>query len=121
MPSVTKKAIPRSLKNEVWLAHAGRTFEVKCPVKWCNTILTPFTFEVGHNVPESRGGATVLENLRPLCAQCNRSMGNRYTIDEYAAAFGKGNKRPSPSSPSSSSASLCCLFPRPDPMDVEYG
>lgn len=110
----------------MWLAHAGHTFDVKCPVRWCNTILTPFTFEVGHNVPESRGGATVLENLRPLCAQCNRSMGNRYTIDEYAATFAtNANKRNKRSSP----AALCCLFPTSssrvagddDPMDTEYG
>ena len=54
-------------------------------------------------------------------------MGNRYTIDEYAATFAtNANKRNKRSSP----AALCCLFPMSsssrvagddDPMDTEYG
>jgi hypothetical protein len=44
--------------------------------------MTPFLFEVGHNVPESKGGATDINNLRP---KCNKSMGDEYTIDEFSA------------------------------------
>ena len=88
MPDKTKKnPIPKSLRKEVWLAYAGRTFDARCAVRWCHATITPFTFEVGHNAPESKGGATTLENLRPLCPQCNRSMGSRYSIDEYAERF----------------------------------
>ena len=47
--------------------------------------MTPFNFEVGHNVPESKGGATDLGNLRPICGKCNRSMGDEYTIDQFSA------------------------------------
>lgn len=46
--------------------------------------MTPFTFEVGHNVPESKGGSSDLDNLKPLCPSCNKSMGNTYTIDEFS-------------------------------------
>ena len=28
-----------------------------------------FNFQVGHNIPESKGGATVIENLRPICSK----------------------------------------------------
>ena len=42
-----------------------------------------FQFHVGHNKPRSTGGADSLENLVPICANCNLSMGNRYTIDEW--------------------------------------
>lgn len=42
-----------------------------------------FDFHVGHNIPESRGGTLDLKNLRPICARCNLSMSNRYTIDQW--------------------------------------
>jgi hypothetical protein len=87
---VNKKApIPRSLKNMIWITYCGEVYSSKCTVTWCTTVMTPFNFEAGHNVPESRGGLTVLDNLRPICAQCNKSMGNRYTIDEYSLKFNK--------------------------------
>ncbi len=82
-----KATIPRALKNAVWLEYVGKAFEAKCNVTWCATVVTPFTFEAGHNVPESKGGATNVTNLRPICAQCNKSMGAAYTIDEFSAKF----------------------------------
>jgi len=82
-----KASIPRALKNEVWIAYVGKVFEAKCGVRWCTTTITPFTFEAGHNVPESRGGATTVANLRPICSQCNKSMGCTYSIDEFSAKF----------------------------------
>jgi hypothetical protein len=87
-----KLAIPKALKNAVWEKYAGCNYTVKCCVTWCEQTLTPFTFEAGHNIPESRGGPTTLENLRPICAQCNRSMSNKYTIDEFSDKFGTKTK-----------------------------
>lgn len=78
-----KTDIPRALREQVWIAHAGRSFEVKCLVPWCQNMMTVFDFHVGHNVPESRGGATELANLRPICARCNLSMGAQYSIEEW--------------------------------------
>ena len=46
--------------------------------------MTVFEFEVGHNIPESKGGTLDLDNLRPICHQCNIGMGNQYTIDEWS-------------------------------------
>lgn len=92
-----KQRIPASLRQSVWLQWIGNKFIAKCFVKWCRCKITPFTFEAGHNIPESKGGETNIENLRPICASCNKSMGNRYTITEYSkkydsvrAAGGKG-------------------------------
>ena len=47
-----------------------------------NTI-NVFNFQVGHNIPESKGGTLSLNNLKPICGRCNFSMGNNYTIDEW--------------------------------------
>ena len=80
-----KAKIPAALREQVWLAWCGdRLFKHKCLVTWCENVMTPFQFQVGHNVPESKGGATDLGNLRPICAKCNQSMGDEYTIDEFS-------------------------------------
>ena len=80
-----KEKIPVKLREEVWVAKMGRVFEGKCPTTWCTTTITVFDFESGHNIPESKGGATTIANLIPLCPRCNRSMGSRYTFDEWCA------------------------------------
>ena len=80
-----KKTIPGALREQVWLLHCGdKHFKHKCLVTWCENIMTPFMFEVGHNIPESKGGTLDIDNLRPICAKCNRSMGDHYTIDEFS-------------------------------------
>ena len=43
-----------------------------------------FDYHVGHNIPESRGGATNITNLKPICARCNLSMSNYYSIEEWS-------------------------------------
>lgn len=78
-----KEKIPVKLREEVWVAKMGRVFEGKCPTTWCSTNITVFEFESGHNIPESKGGATTIENLVPLCPRCNRSMGSKFTFDEW--------------------------------------
>ena len=79
--------IPSSLKHNIWIKYIGEKYEGKCGVTWCVNKITPFTFEAGHNIPYSKGGSTTIDNLRPICSDCNKSMGNRYTIDEYSEIF----------------------------------
>jgi hypothetical protein len=74
---------------------------VKCHTTWCHNQITAYDFQAGHNVPESRGGATTLDNLVPICSRCNLSMGSQYTFDEWctlegpAAAATTAQRRPS--------------------------
>jgi 5-methylcytosine-specific restriction endonuclease McrA len=78
-----KRVIPKALREQVWLKFVGKRYETKCHVRWCKNSMDVFNFHVGHNIPESREGPTTLENLRPICARCNLSMGDSYTIDEW--------------------------------------
>ena len=87
-----KKPIPVALREQVWLKHMGRVFEGKCSTTWCKNNITVFDFQSGHNIPESKGGATNLENLIPLCSRCNLSMGNEYTIDQWCKVFEESTK-----------------------------
>jgi len=82
---IMKDRIPGALREQVWLLWCGdKNFKHKCLVTWCENIMTPFNFEVGHNIPESKGGTTNINNLRPICSKCNRSMSDNYTIDEFS-------------------------------------
>ena len=80
---VIRKPIPSALRQQLWIKYNGETFNAKCQVKWCKNIITPFNFEAGHNIPFSKGGKTTLENLRPICSSCNKSMSDNYTIDAF--------------------------------------
>ena len=82
-----KKPIPKALREQVWLKRYGETFSNKCVVIWCHNKVSPFNFHVGHNVPESKGGRTTIDNLYPICCKCNLSMSNNYTIDEWSEGF----------------------------------
>lgn len=101
-----KATIPKALREQVWLIHNSMNYNAKCNVQWCSNIITPFSFEVGHNIPESKGGTLDINNLRPICSSCNRSMGNRYTIDEFSAL-------------SSPIPSLIGSGPEPTPMPTQ--
>lgn len=80
-----KKAnIPKALREQVWLQNIGNHFEHKCLVAWCQNTMNVFDYHVGHNIPESQGGATNIKNLKPICARCNLSMGSQYTIEEWS-------------------------------------
>lgn len=81
---VEKANIPKALREQVWITYAGRTFQRKCLVPWCQNTMTVFDFHVGHDVPESHGGATEIGNLRPICSRCNLSMGSQYTVQEWS-------------------------------------
>ena len=82
--SRVKATIPKALREQVWLTHVGRRYESKCIVPWCKNIMTVHDFNVGHDIPESKGGATDITNLLPICSRCNLSMGSQYTVQEWS-------------------------------------
>jgi len=116
-----KKVISKKLREEVWLKHFGKTFSAKCPVQWCTREISVFSFEAGHNIPESKGGKTTIDNLIPICGDCNRSMGDRFTIDDFSKQYASStviNITPSLDvhvKPQTFFQKLCCCFIRKPP------
>ena len=80
-----KKPIHKAIREQVWLQTFGKLYEKECYIHWCKNIITVFDFHVGHDIPESKGGTLDIENLKPICARCNQSMANNYSIKEIHA------------------------------------
>lgn len=82
-----KQAIPKTIRNQVWRRFCGNHLDAKCFC--CDQHLTYESWEAGHVVSEAKGGKTVVENLRPICLPCNRSMGTKHMFEfmkEYQLA-----------------------------------
>ena len=78
-----KQNIPKAIREQCWIASFGKEFEHKCYVDWCQNIINPFDYHVGHDKPESKGGTLEISNIKPICARCNLSMSDNYTISEW--------------------------------------
>jgi 5-methylcytosine-specific restriction endonuclease McrA len=77
-----KKAIPATIKRLVWNTNIGEMIgKSKCLC--CNsTDITQMSFNCGHIVAEANGGDTIVSNLKPICQNCNSSMGTK-NMDEF--------------------------------------
>jgi 5-methylcytosine-specific restriction endonuclease McrA len=87
-----KKSIPKAVREQCWLKTFGEKYKSKCYVSWCKNEINVFDYHVGHNVPESNGGTLSLDNLFPICARCNLSMSNNYTIQQWSQ-MGQNQKK----------------------------
>lgn len=85
--SITNLTQAKKIREQVWIHHNGKKFETKCYVTWCTNIVDVFNFQVGHDTPKALGGSNELLNLKPICQNCNQSMGSRYSIAEWNQLF----------------------------------
>ena len=81
-----KKTIPKQLKKEIWNRFIGEDKgNYNCLV--CNNIkISQMGFVVGHIVAESLGGSNTIDNLRPICKECNASMATM-NMEEYVKEY----------------------------------
>lgn len=70
-----KKPIPSTVKRLVWNTYIGEEIgKAKCTC--CNvTDITQMSFHCGHIISEANGGEITVQNLKPICQNCNSSMG----------------------------------------------
>lgn len=79
-PSISKK-----LQKEVWQKEFNAMTNGKCPIYKCPNILdtkTVNSWQCGHITSIMNGGVTKIENLRPICTDCNKSMSSM-NWDDY--------------------------------------
>ena len=90
-----RKSIPKAVKNSVW----NKYIETDDPKKLigkcfvgCGCEITIANFEVGHVNAYSNGGSDKVENLRPICSTCNKSMGTMNLL-EFKDLYGLNSKK----------------------------
>ena len=72
-----RKSIDPYLRKKVWNTYIGQVMNAKCFCCWKNEI-TPFTycntFQAGHIKSHAHGGRDTIDNLLPICRDCNLTM-----------------------------------------------
>lgn len=73
--------IPSAIRNTVWNYYIGP--DMKSGNCSCCKLekISYVNFECGHVIAYSKGGETNIENLRPICSNCNKSMGTTCMTD----------------------------------------
>jgi hypothetical protein len=82
-----KEPIPAAIKTLVWNKWVGdKVAEAGC---YCCkvTSISMRHFHCGHFVSEKNGGKCTIDNLRPICANCNLSMSSM-NMNEFIEKFG---------------------------------
>jgi hypothetical protein len=70
-----RKGIPKSVRDQSWNRWIGPASGI-APCYCCReNMISKSGFECGHVVPDVFGGKSSVDNLRPICLPCNRSMG----------------------------------------------
>lgn len=85
---MSKRQIPQAVRNAVWLKYMGEVHNGKCYCCKFETI-SKGVFECGHVISDKNGGKITLDNLRPICSLCNRSMGTR-DMNDFIKEYGLG-------------------------------
>jgi len=77
-----KATISKVMRANVWDFYIGEEKGIAKCLCCDRSEITQFQFECGHVISEYNGGDTTLENLRPVCSMCNKSMG-KMNMDEF--------------------------------------
>ena len=70
-------SISKELQKQIWEKEYGANTSGKCVIYGCDNILNTNvsnSWQCGHIISHNNGGSTTLDNLRPLCTPCNRTM-----------------------------------------------
>ena len=82
-----KQVIPKYIKKLVWNTYIGGDI-IKHRCLCCKkSIIENTFFECGHIISEKDEGTLEISNLRPICSECNKSMGSMNMID-YIKKYG---------------------------------
>ena len=83
---VKKKPIPATIKRLVWNTHIGEEIGKSKCICCKITDITQLSFHCGHIIAESNGGQMIVSNLKPICQNCNTSMGTK-NMNEFMKAL----------------------------------
>lgn len=82
-----KQSIPKQIRTIIWNLYIGDDM-IKHKCLCCKKVtITNTSFEVGHVISEHDGGTHEINNLRPICSACNKSMGTM-NMRDYVIKYG---------------------------------
>lgn len=76
-----RKTIPKKVRSDLWKRYFGRTMDGECQICQDTIEFDSSKWHAGHIIPDVEGGTTELDNLAPLCSDCNLSMSKSNAID----------------------------------------
>lgn len=68
-----RTSCPAPIREGCWRKYNGDSMDGECFV--CKKPISYTSFHCGHNRSVKDGGSWTIANTRPLCSQCNQSMG----------------------------------------------
>jgi 5-methylcytosine-specific restriction endonuclease McrA len=81
-----KKTIPKHVKTLVWNKYIGAD-KAKAHCMSCRQAdISIRSFHCGHVIAEAKGGDMTINNLRPICSDCNLAMGTM-SMNEFTSQF----------------------------------
>jgi len=85
-PKEPKKKVSATLKRLVWNTSIGEEIgKTKC-LCCKSTDITQMSFHCGHVIAEVNGGELIVSNLKPICQNCNSSMGTK-NMNDFMKTF----------------------------------
>jgi hypothetical protein len=83
--------IPATVRNSVWINHIGN--DKGTSVCFCckSQPIDRGNYECGHVISRHDGGSSTVENLRPICGLCNKSMGTK-NMEDFRKTYFKIEK-----------------------------
>ena len=84
---LSKCTIPKKVRTDVWNTFIGPNIPIHRCLCCLKTTICMTDFQVGHVLSEHCGGNLNIDNLRPICASCNISMGTT-NMKDYVVKYG---------------------------------
>lgn len=82
-----KLKIPAKVRGDVWNTYIGAQMAQHRCICCKKVTIKQTEFEVGHVISEKNGGTLEINNLRPICSVCNKSMGCTNMV-EFVKTYG---------------------------------
>ena len=82
-----RRPLPTSVRDCVWNHYIGEDINKHRCLCCKKVVINNRQFQVGHVISVKDGGTDEINNLRPICAPCNHSMGTKNMI-EFVKTYG---------------------------------
>ncbi len=86
---VKRKKIPKAIRTLVWNKYIGADITAAKCLCCREEKISHTNWHCGHVLSEAKGGDSTINNLRPICAPCNSSMGTKSMNEFMEEYFGR--------------------------------